>query len=174
MAIIKCHECGNDVSIDAAACPECGAKPTPQAKIKTKQDRQNEAIAVIVMFSLLIWFFWPNSKQNSETAEVAQAAAACKQDIQCWGDKNIAAVSVYCKDSVERLAKFSVKWTDGTLETKFSRFQWLDKTNGTVKYFGDKAQFQNGFGAYQNVIYECDFDPATNKVLGVHAESGHL
>ena len=29
MALIKCHECGNDVSTQAAACPRCGAPPLP-------------------------------------------------------------------------------------------------------------------------------------------------
>lgn len=27
MAIVKCRECGADVSDEAAACPKCGAKP---------------------------------------------------------------------------------------------------------------------------------------------------
>lgn len=26
MALIKCHECGHDVSTDASSCPSCGAK----------------------------------------------------------------------------------------------------------------------------------------------------
>lgn len=32
MAIIKCHECGGDVSTEATACPKCGAKPPVKAK----------------------------------------------------------------------------------------------------------------------------------------------
>ena len=27
MALVKCHECGREVSTEAAACPNCGAKP---------------------------------------------------------------------------------------------------------------------------------------------------
>ena len=27
MALIKCHECGSEVSTEATACPKCGAKP---------------------------------------------------------------------------------------------------------------------------------------------------
>lgn len=28
MALIKCHECGSEVSAEAKACPKCGAKPS--------------------------------------------------------------------------------------------------------------------------------------------------
>lgn len=31
MALIKCHECGSEVSTEAAACPRCGAKPKRNA-----------------------------------------------------------------------------------------------------------------------------------------------
>lgn len=45
MALVKCNECGGDVSDKAAACPKCGAKPdspvlvdsaTQDAKVKAK------------------------------------------------------------------------------------------------------------------------------------------
>jgi hypothetical protein len=29
MAMVKCHECGNEISSEAEACPKCGAKPRP-------------------------------------------------------------------------------------------------------------------------------------------------
>src|SRR5437879_4460671 len=32
MALVKCRECGRDVSTEAAACPNCGAKPAPAPK----------------------------------------------------------------------------------------------------------------------------------------------
>lgn len=84
------------------------------------------------------------------------------------------AASVYCKASVERLAKYTSRWTDGTFETKFSRFRWLNKEQGTLTYIGDKIEFQNGFGAFQKHIYECDFNPANNQILDVRARPGQL
>lgn len=33
MALTKCHECGHDVSTEAAACPQCGAKPKKKARV---------------------------------------------------------------------------------------------------------------------------------------------
>src|SRR6266852_4832337 len=109
------------------------------------------------------------SKQNAAAKE-----ARCKLDLQCWGDKHGVAASVYCKRDVERLGKYSSRWTDGALETKFSHFRWLDKERATLTFIGDKIEFQNGFGAYQNHIYEGDLDPATNKVVEVRARPGRL
>lgn len=43
-----------------------------------------------------------------------------------------------------------------------------------MTYIGNKIQFQNGLGAWQNRVYECDFDPTTEKVVDVRAYPGHL
>lgn len=179
MALVKCHECANDVSTEADACPKCGAKMRAPKKPPIKLTIIHKIGIIIASVMIMVAIFGPddsNNKPNTSTSALTQTenAAACRKDLQCWGDKNIAAVGVYCKDSIERQAKYSVKWTDGTFETKFSRFAWLNQQKGTIKYFGDKAQFQNGFGAYQNVVYECDFDPSTNRVLGINVAPGHL
>jgi len=100
--------------------------------------------------------------------------AACRKDLQCLGDKHASAAGIKCDDQVERLAKYDVKWTDGWTEPKFSHFRWKDKEKGIITYIGDKAQFQNGFGAWQNVIYECDLDTRTNSPLEVRAQPGRL
>lgn len=39
MALIKCRECGRDVSTEAVACPGCGAKPKPMPKPSYWNDR---------------------------------------------------------------------------------------------------------------------------------------
>ncbi len=93
---------------------------------------------------------------------------ACRQDLNCWGNRHIS-TGVYCEDHIERLAQYSHQWTDGFLEPKFSRFRWKDQSAGTLTLIGDKIQFQNGLGAWQNHTYQCDIDPETNTVLGVRA-----
>lgn len=90
------------------------------------------------------------------------------------GDKFNVSAGVYCKEPVTRLAKYTARWTDGMLEPKFSHFRWLDKSQGTITYIGDKIEFQNGFGAFQKHIYECDFDPARTQVLDVRVYPGQL
>ncbi|MOA61092.1 hypothetical protein D3C78_1861450 [compost metagenome] len=82
--------------------------------------------------------------------------------------------SVSCKKPVERLAKYSARWTDGTFDMKFSHYRWKNQEQGTVTYIGDKIEFQNGFGAFQKHIYECDFNPASEQVLAVRANPGQL
>ena len=79
-----------------------------------------------------------------------------------------------CEEPVERLAKWSHKWIDGVLEPKFGSFRWKDKDRGTLTYLGDRIQFQNGFGAWQDYVYECDYDPTAEVVLDVRAHPGHL
>lgn len=99
---------------------------------------------------------------------------ACKKNLQCWGDKFNASVGLYCDDFVVRLAKYSHEWTDGILEPKFSHFRWKDKSSGIITYIGDKVKFQNGYGAWSNMVYECDFDPTNNSVLDVRVRPGRL
>lgn len=111
---------------------------------------------------------------EQEKIKAAEAEAKCKEDLQCWGDKHSISAAVYCEKDIERLAKYSFKWTDGFLEPKFSRFMWHDKDAGTVTYIGDKIEYQNGFGAFQNHIYQCDFDPVNELVLEVKANPGRL
>ena len=75
----------------------------------------------------------------------------------------------------EKLASHSVKWVDGTLEPKIRRYQWSGSKLEVVTLVGDKAKFQNGFGACTNVIYECDMGiGAEPAVLGVRAQEGRL
>lgn len=102
------------------------------------------------------------------------ASVQCEIDLKCWAERHSAAATVRCDDAVERLAKYSHKWTDGFLEPKFSHFRWRERDKGTVTYIGDKIQFQNGFGALQNHIYECDFDPRLERVVDARARPGRL
>lgn len=169
MALTKCKECGKEVSTNAKTCPHCGVKhPGVSAKDM-----------IIGLFAIIFigWLVTQCSSSGEDSQKTKKAEvddATCKQDLQCWGDKNSVGASVYCKDYVEKLAKYSARWTDGTFETKFSRFRWLNKDKATLTFIGDKIEFQNGFGAYQAHIYECDFDPVLKTVLDVRAQPGRL
>jgi len=106
--------------------------------------------------------------------QVLADEAACRKSLQCAGDKYSISAGIYCKSQVERLAKYSSRWTDGTFEPKFSHFRWLNQEQGLITFIGDKIEFQNGFGAFQKHIYECDFNPANNQILDVRARPGRL
>lgn len=132
-----------------------------------------------MILGLLGWIateiFGGGSSSPSAPEKPAPTEATCKlDDLQCLGDKGVIAAGVYCQDDIERLATHSVRWTDGTFETKFSRFRWADEKAGVITYIGDKAEFQNGFGAYTPVTYECDLSPDNKTVLDVRAREGRL
>jgi len=178
MALINCNECKKEISDKAATCPHCGA-PVPKKK-------PNAKMAAIVWIIILgvgsIWLFSGKDPKPAAPAKVETPAAApavakpkCAADnLQCLAEEGGISASVYCPRKIEKLASNAVKWTDGTFESKFSRMRWLDKEKGQITYIGDKAQFQNGFGAFINMIYECDLDKDNETVLAVRAEPGRL
>ena len=93
--------------------------------------------------------------------------AACRFDLQCWGDEHSFRATVTCQPIVEGVARYAYEWTDGWLGAKFGRFRWLDREQAHVTYLGDSIRFQNAFGAWQNASYECDYDPDAERVLDV-------
>lgn len=115
----------------------------------------------------------PEERDGREQA-AHREEAACRQDLQCWGDRHAAMAGFRCASEVERLAAYSHQWTDGILESKFPRFMWKDREAGILTYMGDRIQFQNGFGAWVNHSYFCDFDPRRESVVSATATEGLL
>jgi hypothetical protein len=81
--------------------------------------------------------------------ERVAAEERCRQDLQCLAEKHFAYATVYCANQIKRLARFDFEWTDKWHERKFSHFRWKNRENGVITYMGDKARFQNAFGAMQ-------------------------
>ncbi len=92
----------------------------------------------------------------------------------CWGNRHLVDASGPCKLAIERQARFAIKWTDDWLEPKFLPARWRAINDGHITYRGDKLQMQNVFGAWEHVIYECDFDTTSRAVLDVRARPGRL
>jgi DNA-directed RNA polymerase subunit RPC12/RpoP len=49
MALIKCRECGKDVSTEAVACPNCGAKPEPPPKPPVPSVRRGFIVGLVIV-----------------------------------------------------------------------------------------------------------------------------
>lgn len=170
MALTSCKSCKQQVDTSAKTCPHCGV-----ASPGVTTGQQLMGLVILVVIIAVVMSMCSGGSDKTTTAETPKVDdATCRKTLQCWGDKHSISGGVYCKDPVEKLAKFSARWTDGTFETKFSHFRWLNQSKGTLTLIGDKIEFQNGFGAYQGHIYECDFDPATDQVLAVRASPGRL
>lgn len=48
MALIKCHECGAEISSKATKCPKCGVVPKTRSNI----------VASVVSIFIVIWLLW--------------------------------------------------------------------------------------------------------------------
>ena len=115
-----------------------------------------------------------DDKAADKTADV-KATECTKDDLSCLGEKGLSGASVYCKKEIEKFAKYSVKWTDTSLfDEKFSRYGWKDQPTGIITYIGDKVEFQNGFGAFTPMTYECDLMPDNKTVLDARVYEGRL
>lgn len=101
----------------------------------------------------------------------AEENVVCRKDIQCWGEKAWKVAALQCTDLVEMFVKYDQEWTDGMQEPKFARFQRRDVQNGHGTVIGDKIKFQNGFGAWSHMIYECVVDPAQDLILDARVEA---
>lgn len=190
MALIKCNECGNQVSDQAVACPKCGApvkqEPTKNTEkqfvsviqdgefVKNKEAVKNQSSAtgcgaillIAIILAALSTIFGSHSGTSGDKSDSGTETSNCKSDdLQCLGGKGIASASAYCKDDIEKLALHSVRWTDGTFDMKFSQFRWHNKAKGEITYIGDKAEFQNGFGAFTPVTYACALSSDSKTVL---------
>lgn len=173
MALKPCKECKKEVAANAPTCPHCGVK---NPGVTTKDMFIGLAGLCVIVGIAVVACSDSDEEKSAAAAKRAEADAACMKDLQCLGDKGMVAAGIKCPQHIEKLAKGAVKWTDGTLEPKFSRFRWKDEKNGIVTQIGDKVQFQNGFGAYVNVVYTCDLDMKNGQteVLSVTANEGRL
>lgn len=80
-----------------------------------------------------------------------------------------------CPPAVERLARYSVRWTDSFAEPKIKRYGWKDRTEWLALYdVGDAVEFQNAFGAWVPHTFECDVDVRAERVVDVRAAPGRL
>ena len=121
-------------------------------------------------YIVLIIVIFPSFCFSQETELTPEQ---CRKDVVCWGLENIVDAIVNCNPEIEKQAKYSFKWTDSWLEQEYSRYSW-GETKDVINYYGDTLKFQNGFGAWQNVIYVCQFDTVKKIVLKVGVEAGRL
>lgn len=124
------------------------------------------------------WYAELERREAEEQARVAAARAeeraACRADFTCWGRDRRIEAEIQCKRSIEQQARFDHEWTDDWTQPMFSRFRWKDEGAGVMTYYGDRLRLQNGFGAWANVSYSCDFDTERDVALSVSIQEGRL
>ncbi len=95
----------------------------------------------------------------ADEEEEAGEEKACRQNLQCWGDRHILQATITCQPLIESLARYDHEWTDGWFGSKMKRWLWNDRTAGTISYTGNEVKFQNGFENWIRVTYWCHYDP---------------
>ncbi len=76
-------------------------------------------------------------------------------------------IDLICGNAVELSAKNSYRWTNGFLESKFPNLVAHKSKERFISAYGDSIQFQNGFGAWQKMFYECTYDTADDSVFSI-------
>lgn len=79
-----------------------------------------------------------------------------------------------CSHEIERHSKYSFRWKDGPGEPRFVKAAWEDEAAGQLAFIGDRIQFQNGFGAHQDMKYICSYDTRANRVISARVYEGRL
>jgi hypothetical protein len=187
MALIKCKECGEEISSAAAACPNCG-KPIP------KKSQAGTGCLVVIIVFLVLGFLGQhsgsdkNSKPESAAApaeptpaESAPASAVPEavpapiattdlNDAKALDEKFGTDALVYCAsgadDYLREASKFAFKWDEiGFFEEKFDEYLMHVSSPGVLTVASSKASLQNGFGAYQRIELRCNYDTQAKKVL---------
>ena len=170
MALIKCKECKAEISNKAIKCPSCGAPVVPELQ----KILLGGCLVVVVVF-VVVFLFVSISSKDYDNTDAALNQQKCKNDdLACWGDDGLAYASTYCKPQIEKLATHDVKWRDNSFGIIFSQYRWKDQAAKTITYIGDSALFQNGFGAYTPVSYECDVLIDNKTVTDARVREGRL
>lgn len=76
MALINCKECGKEISSEAATCPHCGVKNTPQINLKAKAKTSEIIVGVIVVLFGIGWLLPDKTPSTNAPASQSEATAA--------------------------------------------------------------------------------------------------
>ena len=112
---------------------------------------------------------------RAEELSALNARMRCSSDINCVVKDNLAADEPACKQSIEARAKWDFKWTGwGSIFSGYRFSSHHPSSDAVIDYYGDELEFQNGFGAWMNMIYVCTVDTKKNTVVKVVVGPGHL
>lgn len=169
---------GGDIDKDRQRQAEREARANENARRREEERKKKKEAAAQALAEMP-----EDLRQEQITKELARKMAlergdpepgSCRDDLKCWGETNQLHASSACAKIVERMANYSHEWTDGWLGSKFTHYRWANKKAGIITHMGDSIKFQNGFGAWQNMRYECDFNPQTKAVLDVRVSPGRM
>ncbi len=183
MALIKCHECGREMSSGARSCPHCGAKPRAPKKATSKLLLGLLALTVVgtVVISLQnrganlqrreaesarVAQLSPEARANEaarKAAENAQQTAAAvalerEREAQQAQRKDVGLAEVTCQMAAEKSANdpSSIQWLRD--ERQFS-YTASDKTRALSI---QPMRAKNGAGGLVRTAVRCELQKTKN------------
>lgn len=63
MSLIKCHECGADISSNASRCPKCGSRTITSTKRRNRTWIIIASIIVIIAASIAIYSYYEHQQR---------------------------------------------------------------------------------------------------------------
>ncbi len=168
MALLKCSDCGNDVSIDAKSCPNCGTVKPFKNQVLTADESKKYSYgqirgfqkgggtikmgktAKIIMISIGIGILFLILKPAKPlTPEEQQAALEKSAGYYCEAIVN---KNLKDPDSVEKTGSTTIQNDDGTFRT----------------LYGFRAK--NSFGGYVQSSYICELKRTGDnfEILSIH------
>ena len=191
MALIKCPECGKDLSTAAKACPHCGFIPTNNEHISVvsnaEADQAKKAnsfkpaaivILVVLMFFLTLTVFYVTkddtknfTENTSETADTGHEINAEKLPAKIKYNNNLIAlesVEAYEMKLEHSYAIFLVSKFNLSGLDEDSRY-WLTKNDLDYNIYITNSK--NGYDYYSAVKLGNVFYTDTNQLVYVHTSS---
>lgn len=115
----------------------------------------------------------PEPSKVSKHVETQQEKAVrlrklelCKNDLTCWGNKNLGKAIYYCQMELDRLPKYDHEWDSGYFNAEmFDSYKWQNKEKLIITYFGNGIKVQNGFGVWRHASYYCVYDTVNENVI---------
>lgn len=119
---------------------------------------------------------WPELSepaQDSEQADSQTQTSECVSD-SCIADKYMFSAIMECQPEIQQYAQYDYEWTHGFFTPWAKKYKVDEQNRQLIHYFGDSLKFQNGFGAWQNMIFMCVYDAGKESVIEVAVEPGRL
>lgn len=154
MALVKCKECGSEISTKAESCPKCGAK------IKKKGMGCGSLLVIVILAFIVIAMITPSTptSTSSSAGEAAPSTAPAPREVvsnSSW-DASVRQVEHYLKSNLKDPDSYDgMEWSSVTK---------LDAGGFMVRH---KYRAKNSFGGYiiENQIFTLDEKGAVIAVL---------
>lgn len=159
MALIKCEDCGKEISSDAKACPECGS---PQNRRKSKQGCLG-CLGVIVLAVIISSIMWLVGEDEPQTAKIKDARPPAPTQSSAPEVKPVV-FDVISNDSIPGIKlqiDLRTPMADGWLPN-------LDRLKATVDFVLERAGYSSG--KWERAFVTFFVPELKNPIAGYHNE----